>query len=182
MSTICGLILLQTYTIKDESTIDALRDTERRINSMMLLYDKLYRSDNINEISVSDYIPPLVNEVVFNFPNSGKVKIDKKVDDFKLGAKKLQSLGIIINELLTNIMKYAFTDRNNGLIAVTARISGNTVSIVIGDNGVGIPESVNIKNPESFGMELVAMLTEQIGGNIKIERGNGTKFILKFNR
>jgi len=180
MSTICGLILLQTYTIKDESAITALQDTERRISSMMMLYDKLYRSENFNEISVMDYIPSLVDEIVRNFPNSGKVKINKKVDDFTLDAKKLQSLGIIINELLTNIMKYAFTGRDEGRITVSVEFKDGKALIMIADNGIGIPEDIDFKTSKGFGMQLVSMLAAQLRGDIRIERGDGTKYVLEF--
>jgi two-component sensor histidine kinase len=180
MSTICGLILLQIYSIKDESSANALRDTERRISSMMLLYDKLYRSENFNEISVADYIPPLVDEIVRNFPNSGKVNIIKKVDDFILSAKKVQSVGIIINELLTNIMKHAFTGRDSGLITVTAEVKDGKAVIIITDDGIGIPEGIDFSTSKGFGMQLVSMLTTQLRGKISIERGEGARFALEF--
>ena len=78
-------------------------------------------------------------------------------------------------------MKYAFTGRSSGLITVTASREGNRAFITISDNGIGIPEPVSMEHSAGFGLSLVSMLTEQIGGELKLERGNGTRFILEFN-
>lgn len=180
MSTIKFLLFLQEDSLKDPAAVSALRDAENRVDSMMVLYDKLYRSENFHEVSVKNYILSLIDEIVFNFPNSQSVVIEKEIDDFDLDVKKLQPLGIIINELLTNMMKYAFTGINNGLISVSATLKGDTVSLIIQDDGIGIPESIDFENTASFGLKLVGMLTKQFGGSIRIERGEGTKFILEF--
>ena len=180
MNTIRSLLSLQADAVEDQAAVNALSDAGNRVQSMMVLYDKLYQSAGSGEISVLDYFSPLIDEIVSNFPNSKSVKIYKKIDNIILKAKVLQPLGIIINELLTNIMKYAFVDRGDGVISVSAVLNDNTVAIEIQDNGVGIPESISFENSTGFGMQLVMMLTEQIGGSIRIERGNGTKFVLEF--
>jgi len=180
MNTVKGLLFLQIAFLKDPQAISALQDTIRRVDSMAVIYDKLYLSHNFDDISVQTYLPSLIDEIISNFPGNESVKVEKKIDDFILEVKKLQPLGIIINELLTNIMKYAFTGRDNNLISVSATLTGKKVSIIISDNGNGIPESVTFENSTGFGMQLVGMLTQQIGGSIKIERGNGTKFVLEF--
>lgn len=186
MSTIHGLLVLQANTLNDEKAIRALEDSSRRVQSMIVLYDKLYRSADFQNIAMKDYLSDLVDEIVKNFPNSESVKIEKIIEDFTLDAKRIQSLGILINELLTNIMKYAFTGRSNGLIIVKASLkpifteNGKLVSIIIADNGSGIPNSIDFDNSTGFGLMLVAMITKQLKGNIRIERKNGTKIILEF--
>ncbi|HNX25517.1 MAG TPA: PAS domain S-box protein [Spirochaetota bacterium] len=180
MNTIYGVLALHKEKLNDPVSIAALEDAGSRIQSMMVLYDKLYRSSDFIEISVATYLSPLVDEIVGNFPNSDAVRIEKNIDDFVLDVKRLQSLGIIINELLTNIMKYAFTGRSGGLIIFSASLKGTAVSFIIQDNGNGIPESIDFKNSNGFGLMLVEMLIRQIGGKITIERIAGTKFILEF--
>jgi len=170
MNTVKGLLSLQIAFLKDPQAISAIQDTISRVDSMVVLYDKLYCSHNFNDISVLTYLPSLIDEIIGNFPGSESVKVEKKIDDFILEVKKLQPLGIIINELLTNTMKYAFTGRDNNLISVSATLTDQKVSIIISDNGNGIPESVTFENSTGFGMQLVSMLTEQMGGNITIER------------
>jgi len=196
MNVVHGLLILQAYTMKDPLTIKALEDAGSRVKSMMVLYDKLYSSPDVQNISVIKYLPALIDEVIANFPNSNSVKIVKKIDDFILHARKLQPIGIIINELLTNIMKYAFTGRDNGVITVEAGFNETgipetgsekeslkpapAVKIIIQDNGNGMPESVDFENSTGFGLQLVWMLTKELQGTLKIERENGTKIILEF--
>jgi len=180
MSTISGLLSLQASALKEPSVIAALGDAGSRVKSMQLLYEKLYQSDGSDQVAVGNYLPSLVDEIVANFPNSAIVKVEKKIADFVLNAKKLQPLGIIINELLTNIMKYAFAGRSDGLITVSAELSDNRVFLVIQDNGIGMPETFNLINSTGFGLKLVSMLTRQLAGTIRIEHGNGTRIILEF--
>jgi two-component sensor histidine kinase len=182
MNSIKGLLHLHENSIDDKVTISALKDAGRRIESMMVLYDKLYRSENFKVISLKNYIPSLAEEIISHFPNSASVKIETKIDDFTLDISKLQALGIIINELLTNMMKYAFVGREQGLISISAFLKESRVTIEIQDNGVGMPETIDFKSSKGFGMQLVSMLTEQIRGRIRIERGGGTKFILEFSQ
>lgn len=181
MSTIISLLSLHSHTMKDPSAVFALEDATSRLRSMGVLYDKLYRSKNYRELSVKDYIPPLVEEIASVYPNRSSVKIETRIEDFVLGEKILSPLGIIVNEIITNAMKYAFTGRDDGLITVSALIQDNHATLSIGDNGNGIPQSVEIESSGGLGFKLVGMLTKQIGGSMKIERRKGTKFILKFD-
>jgi PAS domain S-box-containing protein len=181
MNTISSLLALQADTLTDPSAITALADAGSRVQSMMMLYEKLYQTAEFNTISIKNYLPSLVDEIAANFQNCKSVKIEKKIDDFVLDVKKLQPLGIIINELITNIMKYAFKDKADGVITVSALLAGNRVSLIVKDNGCGIPESIDLENSTGFGLQLVHMLAEQLGGRINIERGEGTKFVLNFD-
>jgi len=181
MNTIKGLLYLHAEALTDSSAVAALHDAENRVGSMMVLYDELYRSEGFTELSINKYIPKLVSQIVDNFPGKKRVVVENHIDDFILKAGTLVTLGIIINELLTNIMKYAFTGKDSGIITISALMKDNRVNIAVADNGIGIPESVTFKNSTGFGMQLVGMLTEQIGGKIRIERGNGTRFVLEFD-
>ncbi len=181
MNTIRNLLFLQADELTDSSAVAALKDAESRVESMMVLYDRLYRSPDFKEMSIKEYLTALVDEIIGNFPNNRIVKVEKRIDDFILDAGILFSLGILVNELLTNIMKYAFDGRGRGIITVSAVLKDKHAVIIIQDDGKGIPESVNLNKSTGFGLDLVVMLTEQIGGDIRIERDNGTKFILEFD-
>ncbi|MGE5457669.1 MAG: histidine kinase dimerization/phosphoacceptor domain -containing protein, partial [Methanococcaceae archaeon] len=182
MSTIFNLLDLQAGELKEPSAIRSLEDAGSRVLSMLVLYEKLYKSTGFQEISVVDYIPELVDQIISNFPDNKLVKIDKKIDDFILDATRLQPLGIIINELLTNIMKYAFTGKDDRWIRICATLNDNLVSFVIEDNGNGMPELIDFENSTGFGLMLVRMLTEQLRGTVRIERGNGTRIVLEFEK
>jgi two-component sensor histidine kinase len=123
----------------------------------------------------------MVDQIVNNFPNSSSVKTHMHFDDIILDSKKLSALGIITNEILTNIMKYAFPGREDGIITISALLNNNRVYLTIHDNGISMPESIDFKNSPGFGLLLISMMTEQIHGTIRIERESGTKIILEFN-
>jgi two-component sensor histidine kinase len=181
MSTIAGLLSLQAEALEIPAAKAALKDAESRVQSMMLLYNKLYQSSGFKAVSVLSYLPALISEILENFPNSASIKVWKIIDDFSLDAKMLQPLGIIINELLTNIMKYAFTGKILGVITVSAFLRGKKVFLSIEDNGNGMPETVDFENSPGFGLMLVGLLTKQLRGTIRIERSQGTKIVLEFD-
>jgi PAS domain S-box-containing protein len=180
MNSIKLLLLIQADACHDVSTVSALQDAASRIDSMIVLYKSLYEANYFSDLPVKDHIRSLAGLIISHFPNSRRITLEQDIDEFILNVKILQPLGIIINELLTNIMKYAFPDGAAGVIRLSLKLRDSKVSLVVQDNGIGIPEPVDFKNFTSFGMELVSMLTEQLKGNIRIERGNGTKIILEF--
>jgi len=182
MSTIYGLLLLQVGTLKEPKAITALEDSANRVKCMMMLYDKLYKSADFIVISVYSYLPPLIDEICANFPGADTVVIHKDIADFSLNVKKLQPLGIILNELLTNVMKYAFIGRPGGEIAVSASLKDDLVTVIVADDGNGMPESIDFDNSTGFGLVLVRGLTQQLGGSIRIERGKGTRIVLEFGK
>ena len=157
-----------------------LDDASSRIQSMLVLYDKLYRSTDFKELSIPTYLPSLIDEIISNFPNHKIIKIEKNIDDFILPSSILFPIGIMVNEILTNAMKYAFVDRTSGLLSITATKKEDVIVFSIQDNGVGMPESIHFANSSGFGLQLVQMLAKQIRGKVDIERNQGTKFTLEF--
>jgi PAS domain S-box-containing protein len=119
MNTIYGLLALQAETTSEPAAVSAIKDAASRVNSMMILYDKLYRSHDVTALSADTYIPALVDEIIGNFPNSKMVKVETHIEEIVLDVKIIQPLGIIINELLTNIMKYAFIGMEQGIISIS---------------------------------------------------------------
>ncbi len=180
MMTIQSLLALQAGSLKDPVAVDTLEDAGRRVRTMTLLYDKLYKLSDFKEMSVRNYLPALIDEIVNNFPNRAQVRVEKKIEEFILDIKKLQTIGILINELLTNCMKYAFEGRKEGIISVELSLTGKEVCLTVSDDGIGIPESVDFTNSPGFGLVLVGALNIQLDGKLRIERGEGTTFILEF--
>ena len=139
MNAVSGLLQLQSVTVDNPAAVNALNNAVTRIRSMMVLYDKLYRSDSFIEVSVKLYLPSLIDDIISNFPNRGIVKTDNHIDDFVLDVDRLVPLGIIINELVTNMMKYAFTGRESGCITISASMKEKRAVFLIEDNGNGGP-------------------------------------------
>ncbi len=180
MGTIKSLISVQKMSLTDPTAIAALNDTLGRIDSMEILYERLYLSSAYFELSVKEYLHTLIDQVVNLFPDSGKIRIEENIQDFSLDIKRLQSIGIIVNEILTNIMKYAFTGRDGGTIAVSCSSSGGGISLSVYDNGIGMPETFDLDTAPGFGLTLIKMLTKQLDGSMRIDRREGTDFILEF--
>jgi PAS domain S-box-containing protein len=180
MSTIASLLSLQAEALANAEARAALKDAESRVQSMMVLYNKLYLSAGFRSVSLLEYLPSLVSDILDNFPNRASIKVARVIGNFSLDARELQPLGIIVNELLTNIMKYAFTGMAMGMITVSALQEGKTVCLSIEDNGHGMPEHVDFSNSPGFGLMLVGLLTRQLEGKIRIERAAGTKIVLEF--
>jgi len=180
MYNIGALLNMQANARTDEASKNVLFDAAGRVQSMSVLYDKLYRSEHTASVSLKEYFPDLIYEIAGIFPQKKSVKIKTEIEDIVLDAKILSILGILVNEIITNSMKYAFTGRSDGVITVTASKADERIVITIADNGAGIPEGVTFENSTGFGMQLANMLTMQIGGSIRIERGEGTGFVLEF--
>lgn len=180
MNTISSLLFLQAETVREPAAVSALHDAIHRIQSMSILYDKLYHSEEYTALSVAEYLSALLDDVLANFPNGMLVRAKRELQEFTLDARRLQPLGIIVNELLTNIMKYAFKGRDGGLITLSASTADGHITIAVGDNGNGVPESVSFENSTGFGLQLVYALVEQLNGTIRLERGGGTSVVLEF--
>ncbi len=180
MSVINSLLLLQSGANQDPAVRAVLNEAASRVQSMTVLYDKLYRSESFLELSIKDFLTPLIDQIVAVFRDTVKVKTDVAVEDFIVSARILSPLGIIVNELITNSIKYAFGGTSGGLITVNVSRSGPLVTLVYSDNGIGLPESFSFENSTGFGMQLVFLLVQQIGGTIAVERNGGAKFIIAF--
>ncbi len=180
MAAMMSLLYLQSRKLKDPSAVAALEDAGRRMQSMGVLYDKLYHSIGYDALSTAAYFSPLIDEILGNFPGGESVQLRKRIDDFNLDVKRLQSLGIIVNELITNIMKYAFGGKPDRNIGVSLILSDRMVALTVEDDGFGMPESVSFEYSTGFGLMLVQALTAQLDGTVRIERGNGTKVVLEF--
>lgn len=180
MSAVSGLLTLQTAAAKNTEAMTALQDANSRLQAMGMLYERLYRSENLEVIPVQDYLPPLVEEIVRIFPCSAQVRVAANVTPFLLGAEVLSPLGIIVNELVSNALKHAFLGRQQGTITIAAEREGRRARMTIEDDGCGISAPVRA----GFGLQLVEMLARQINGSLKRDSrgaGAGTRFVLEFD-
>ncbi len=180
LHTIESLFSIQISETNDPSVKNILIDAAGRVWSMMVLYDELYRSKRKEAISVREYLPPLVDGIIGIFPNSDQVHIATQLDDVMLSPKMLTPLGILINELLTNTMKYAFSEGAGGEISLIVRKKNGLISLQYEDEGPGIPEDVDLDSHPGFGLQLIKMLVKQMCGTVQIGTGRGARFVLEF--
>ncbi len=180
MATISSLLGLQSEYVNDERVSKILDDAQQRILSMMLIYDKLYRSSSdYQNISLDDYLNDLLDHIIVSFPGGHLVSIERNIASFTLNSKILFSIGIIINELITNSFKYAFTGtrQKEGKIHVSAKkVEGDKIELIVSDNGVGLPEGFSIKTSKGFGLNLIHILTQKKGNLFEVNGNGGTTF------
>jgi PAS domain S-box-containing protein len=181
LTAISLMLTMQIRATTSEHVQAVLQETVARVQSMGVLYDTLLVSEKYIESSVTCYIEALANTIVALYPESDKVTIDTQITDFNLISKKLFPLGIIINELLTNAMKYAFVGRSSGRIGISLVKNEREVTLTIEDNGVGLPEAFDIDRSTGFGLALMKMLLKQLDATYRIETNKGTRNTLKFN-
>ncbi|HRW94040.1 MAG TPA: histidine kinase dimerization/phosphoacceptor domain -containing protein [Thermotogota bacterium] len=181
-----GILEIQAENLKqradEESSVglEALEDASGRIRSMALLYDRLYSTPGFQEASVKQYLSELVDGIIQSFPRRSKVSVKKNLEEFVLGANTLSTLGILVNELVTNSVKHAFEGRESGTITVSAFRHGHRATVCVKDDGVGLPEDPEGRG-NGFGLELVHILSRQLGGTLKIENDQGARFEVEFD-
>lgn len=180
MNTIYSLLSIQANTLEESENRSILLDSASRVQSMMLLYDKLYRSDSNGTILLKEYLPSLINEIIQVYPQSSFIEMKTEIDSIVLNAKIVSTLGILINEFITNAIKYAFVGRKNGMILIRVFREEEFITLIFQDDGVGIQENISFDDSTGFGLNLIGILTRQLKGIIRIERENGTRFILRF--
>jgi len=181
MGSISSLLYLQADTLQDPAAIEAIQDARSRVISMMSIYEMLYRSEDCRSVSVFEYLTDLIEKISVTYIRSRKISIEKDIDDFRLDSSMLFPAGMIINELLTNALKYAFPDGSSGSIMIRMKkLCGKTVEISVKDSGVGLPDAVKIAKSKGFGLSLVNMLVQQLHGKLNIVKNGGTEFRITF--
>ncbi len=206
---ISSLLDLQAEKFSDKEVIEAFKESESRILSMSLIHQELYESGNLGTIDLSSYLRKLIADLLKSYNSElSEIKVNLDVVSVFLEVDTAVSLGIIINELFTNSIKYAFPAGTGGEIYISlvrekARSEANEsetsseipfdspqetpgaseyYKLIFADNGRGFPEEIDFRNPDTLGLQLINALVNQIEGILDLERGEGTKFIIKFKK
>ena len=176
---VISLLNLQSRQIPDENVIKILQESQNRIRVMALVHEKLYRSDDISHIILSEYIRNLVT-ILLDFYVLDRKLVTAKVEmkDITLNIDTAIPIGLMINELVSNSLKHAFPEGRTGEIAISVQKVDHILTIVYRDNGVGIPEGFDWRNAPSLGLRLVISLVEQLSGTIELNRNQGTEFTI----
>ena len=175
-----SLLTLQASAKSPPDGRVTLLEAANRVRSMMMLYEKLQESSDYLSVSSQAYLSSLAVAIVASFSGNIPVTLEKSIEDCLLSAEKCQPLGLILNELLTNVMRHAFVGKDSGKVAVTFCVDEGQGVLVVQDDGLGLPASINLENSPSLGLKLVNVLSRQIGGAVRVERGYGTKVIVEF--
>jgi two-component sensor histidine kinase len=188
MQVISSLLNLQSEKAGEQKYREMFNESKNRIMAMALIHEKLYRTWDLDKIDFHDYIESLANNLsVFYGLSTGRVRLSIDARGIALGIDTAIPCGLIINELLSNALKYAFPDGRQGVVRIVMKklTPGNTghdaYSLVVADNGAGMPESLDIRNTKSLGLHLVTSLAEhQLQCKLELDRTNGTGFRISF--
>jgi PAS domain S-box-containing protein len=180
MQIISSLLSLQTKFVNDEEALDILKESQNRVRSMAIIHEKLYQSKDISQINFGDYIQSLVYNLFYSYnANNTDIKPVYNVEDLNLNIDTAVPCGLIISELVSNSLKYAFPTKKSGEILISLKFKDGKYQLIVRDNGVGMPE-FDVDKLDSLGLLLVFNLTEQLEGDITINREHGTEFIITF--
>lgn len=181
LQVISSLLNLQARNFQEKDIKKAFAESQNRIRAMAIAHEKLYKSKDLENIDTVDYVKNLVNYLLqSNSIGTGKVSLELDTDEIYLDIDKIIPIGLIINEVITNSLKYAFNPGEQGIIRVSFKVSDTSLILTISDNGKGIPETIDIFNTDSLGTQLVTTLVEQLGGKLELDRSSGTRFIMTF--
>jgi len=178
---VMGLLGTQSGYLKNEEAIVAMSESQHRVHAMSLIHQKLYQSDNLSAINMADYIHEVIDYLRDSFNIRQSIQFNLQINQIELDLSHCIPLGLIINEAVTNSIKYAFPDNKKGVISISFKHSSeNHLLLTISDNGVGFPPGFNITSPDSMGLKLMQGLSEDIDGKFLIRNNNGTEIILDF--
>lgn len=178
---ISSLLNLQSDYLDDPRTLELLKSGQNRVASMALLHEQLYQSEDFAKIDFAQYLRNLVTNLFSSYNVSQRINLKITTDEIHLGIDEAVPCGLIINEIISNSLKYAFPSDRLGEVNINLTLTkNNLVILLIGDNGIGIPHNIDIKNTETLGLKLVRALTNQLGGDWEIHRETGTQFKITF--
>ncbi|MDO8334212.1 MAG: PAS domain S-box protein [Nitrosomonas sp.] len=175
-----SLLGMQSDRLLENAAISILRDSQNRVKSMALIHQILYESLDFSRVNFSSFIQSLVDNLSVSYAlQPARITITIDADEVLFPIDISIPLGLILNELCTNAMKYAFPDNSFGHINISLKHQNpDSVSVQVTDDGIGIPETFDIENAPSLGLQLVQLLSEQISAKLTIQRNNPTSFTL----
>ena len=175
LQVVSSLLSLQSRTIEDPAALDAIQEGRNRVKAMALIHQNLYQEDNLMGVHLPDYITKLTDSLLNSYKvDTNRISIERKLVAVSLDVDTLIPLGLILNELITNALKYAFSGKEEGIISVETQLIENTLQILVKDNGVGIPHDFDMKRVDTMGFKLVRAFVNKMKAKIDIQSTEGT--------
>jgi len=183
LAIISSLLGLEMRRLEDEGARQVFREAQTRISAMATLYDQIYGSADLRDINLGTYLQRLARTILDTYmPAGGLVALDTALDDVHLDVKRAVPFGLILNEILTNAVKYAFPGGKSGRIRVALSESAGRITLEISDDGVGLPPGFDLEASGSMGFMLVKLLCEQIGAALDVGVAGGSRITARFVR
>lgn len=183
LAIVSSLLQLQLLHTNDESSIHLIKESQSRLKSMALVHEKLYEGGDLSSVNFSNYITEIASHIKQVYPNPNvDIEFSSISNNVMLDISIAVPCGLIINELLTNAIKYAFVGEKSGIVYVSFEQNGDYYTLEVTDNGVGISKPIDFKNLTSLGLTLVNTLVTQLKGSLNYKLKNGSQFIITFPR
>ncbi len=181
---ISSLLNLQSGHIKDKKLLGIFQESRRRVKSMAIVHEKLYRSENLSKVDFSKYLKSLTRSLFQMYGvNPGMVRLKIDVKDVFFDINTAVPCGLLVSELVSNSLKHAFPKGRKGELSIEmSPYEGDRIKLIVKDTGVGLQKDLDFKNTESFGLQLVDMLTQQLQGEMEVKSEGGTTFIMLFKK
>mgnify|MGYP003576633634 FL=1 len=174
---VSSLLSLQTYRMKDEESIAAIRESQQRVQAMSFIHQRLYKTDELTTVNVREYITDLTESLLASYGyDRDQFDLQITIENEMLDVDKALPIGLIVNEIVTNAFKYAYQDVTRPSLHIDCTEQGNEISLSIRDNGRGLDEKIWKQNGGSFGKQLVHTLCRQLRAKQSLEVKNGTLF------
>jgi two-component sensor histidine kinase/CheY-like chemotaxis protein len=177
---ISSLLNMQSSRLENPELVSIIRESENRVHSMALVHEKLYQSDLMATIDFSEYLQSLAEQLISSYCVYENIKLSFNINKIMLSINTAIPCGLIVNEILTNSIKYAFPGNRKGEIQISLHAENKMVYLKIQDNGIGMQKDGDMKKIKTLGLKLIQILTAQIDGNIKISNESGTTYTLSF--
>jgi len=175
LQVVSSLLNLQSYKIKDQTALQAIREGRTRVHSMSLIHQALYRKDNLTGVNLHEYLDQLCKSLFETYQvRHDQVKLHTEIEPLMLDVDSVVPLGLIINELLTNALKYAFPDSDQGIINIRVHEGNQGLHLMVQDNGIGIENADQIQDNDSFGFELINAFKHKLDADLSIQNQGGT--------
>lgn len=179
---ITSLLHSQGVYLKNQAAQAAIRESQNRVHAMALIHQKLYQSEELATIPISEYITEIVTHLIDTFDRHSTVRKQLAIDAINLDVIMAVPLGLIINEAVTNSLKYAFPFDQKGIISVVlTQVDDKNCHLTISDNGIGLPANVNLRKTQTLGLSLMRGLGKQLGGTLQISQTGGVQVRLEFS-
>lgn len=182
LQVISSILNLQSSYVKNEEILNVLQESQNRIKSMAFIHESLYQNDDFSSINFSDYVVNLLQNLLQSYSKiDQKVKLNLNIENINLNLDLAIPCGLIINEIISNSLKYAFKENSgNDEITIDMKKQNNEITLLVGDNGAGLPIGIDFRNTESLGLQLVVTLVDQLEGTIDLDNSNGARYKILF--
>ena len=176
---ISALLYLHGKSVDDSTAQEALMESQNRVQSMAMIHQNLYQDENLLGVSIKDYLDKLLDHLISSYNiEKDRITILKKIDIPQMDVDTVIPLALIINELISNALKYAFRDGRRGEIKVSLQQNDGLINLEVSDNGMGLPEHFSVASSSNFGLKLINILCDRLGATWSAHSGKGTHIVI----